>query len=266
MAGELHKAVAMAISKGVAMRDAMAESLRLPLLMLQALQPEAFGHFDAFVAWQQTVCDMLVTLYSNAANQWQALEGGMRPSKQARHLLARCVCWHVIGRAPGKKVNVLFDCVVMPRAIRTHMYTLWIECHIHTKPSNRHDTCCLAMPTLMMEPRTCWCRLYSVTHLVFCCHPPSIFMPLIPFRPHCCIFVSLHTAPHAGCVRVFVGCRSGKRLSMTGMSMRTPQKRSPLAPTTLPTPLGASSRNYCCCCCVDAPSALDGARDAATIV
>lgn len=90
MAGELHKAVAMAISKGVGMQDAVAETLKLPLLMLQALQPEAFGHFDAFVAWQQTVCDMLVTLYSNAANQWQALEAGVRPTKQARHLLARC--------------------------------------------------------------------------------------------------------------------------------------------------------------------------------
>lgn len=83
----------MAISKGVAMRDAVTETLKLPLLMLQALQPEAFGHFDAFVAWQQTVCDMLVTLYSNAANQWHALEAGVRPSKQARQLLARCgVC------------------------------------------------------------------------------------------------------------------------------------------------------------------------------
>lgn len=104
LAGELHKAVAMAISKGVAMRDAMAETLRLPLLMLQALQPEAFGHFEAFVAWQQTVCDMLVTLYTNAANQWQALEAGGRPSKQARHFLARCVF-------------VLLGCVVLCWAI-----------------------------------------------------------------------------------------------------------------------------------------------------
>ncbi len=95
-AAELHKAVAMAISNGVAMREAVSETLRLPLMMLQALRPDAFAQFGAFVTWQEMVCDMLLMLYSNAANQWQGGGGRGGASKQTRHLLARyvykCVC------------------------------------------------------------------------------------------------------------------------------------------------------------------------------
>lgn len=69
-ARELHKALSVAVSNGVAARECVTQTLRLPLEMLQHLRPEAFESFAVFSAWRDTMCSMLSVMLARAAGQW----------------------------------------------------------------------------------------------------------------------------------------------------------------------------------------------------